>query len=251
MQVVDLALDAALLVMQNGGSTVAADRTFSNVLKGCEKGGVTAVWRLDFVVSRAEAQTESSAMFRPVGITGVNLSRVSEAMHLAERLAKRQCAVADLPAELERVKTLPSPYNRWVMLAAAACTAGTFSQVAGGDWGGLAIAAVAAAVGQIFRSLLQANKVAVAPVTFACGVLSALIAAVGVRLDYSQTAPATLIASVVYMVPGLPLINSFIDMTSHKYLLVGVERGLNAAFLFLVLAISIAMAIALTRILNL
>jgi uncharacterized membrane protein YjjP (DUF1212 family) len=82
-------------------------------------------------------------------------------------------------------------------------------------------------------------------------VLSALIAAVGVRLDYSQTAPATLIASVVYMVPGLPLINSFIDMTSHKYLLVGVERGLNAAFLFLVLAISIAMAIALTRILNL
>jgi uncharacterized membrane protein YjjP (DUF1212 family) len=249
MRVIDVALDAALLVMRNGGSTVAADRTFLNVLKGCEKGGVTAVWRLDFVATSAEAPIECSAVVRPVGTTGVNLSRVSAAMHLAERLAKRRFAVAEFAAELERVKTLPSPYSRQVTIAAAACAAGAFSQVAGGDWGSLAIAAAAAAAGQLLRPLLQANGRPVALVTLACGVLSALVAAVGVRLNYSQTAAATLIASVIYMVPGLPLINGFIDMTSQKYLLVGMERGLNAAFLFLVLAISIAMAIALTRIL--
>jgi uncharacterized membrane protein YjjP (DUF1212 family) len=44
------------------------------------------------------------------------------------------------------------------------------------------------------------------------------------------------------MVPGLPLINGFMDMASHKYLLVGMERMLNAAFLFLVLAVAIALA---------
>ena len=38
MQVVEMALDAAVLVMQNGGSTVGAERTFLNVLKGCGKG---------------------------------------------------------------------------------------------------------------------------------------------------------------------------------------------------------------------
>lgn len=250
MRAVDMALDAGLVVMQNGGSTVAADRVFSNVLTGCDQHGVTAVWRLDFVASRAETQTESSSVVRPVGTTGVNLSRVSETMRLAERLAKRQSAAAEFVTEFERVKTLPSPYNRWVMIAAATGAAGTFSQVAGGDWGSLAIAAMAAGVGQFFRSRLQARKVAVAPVTLVCGVLSALIAGVGLRLNVSHAAPATLIASVVYMVPGLPLINGFIDMTSHKYLLVGMERVFNAAFLFSVLAISIAIAIVAARALH-
>ena len=49
-------------------------------------------------------------------------------------------------------------------------------------------------------------------------------------------------ASVFYMVPGLPLINGFVDMVSHKYLVVGFERIMNAAFLFLILATAIAFA---------
>jgi uncharacterized membrane protein YjjP (DUF1212 family) len=79
-------------------------------------------------------------------------------------------------------------------------------------------------------------------VTLICGVLSACIASVGLRLGCSQVVPATLIASVIYMVPGLPLINGFVDLVSHKYLLVGIERIINAAFLFLVLAVAIALA---------
>ena len=245
MRSVDMALDAALLVMQNGGSTVAADRTFSNVLKGCGTDGVAAVWRLDFVALRAQAESDLSPVIRPVGKTEVNLLRESEAIVLAERLARREIAAADFGEELERIKKLPSPYNRWVMIAAAACAAGSFSRVAGGDWGSFGIGFVAAAVGQFFRSMLHANKVAVAPVTLVCGALSAFIAGAGLHLGYSQVGPATLIASVVYMVPGLPLINGLIDMVSHKYLLVGIERMLNAAFLFLVLAIAIAIADAL------
>ena len=242
---VDMALDVASLVMQNGGSTVAADRTFSNVLKGCGMDGVAAVWRLDFVLLRSQAESDVSAVIRPVGTIKVNLLCASEAIVLAERLARREIAAADFGAELERVKKIPPPYSRWVMIGAAACAAGFFSKLAGGDWGSLGIAFVAAAAGQFFRGMHHANKVAVAHMTLICGVVSAFIAGAGLRLGFSSVGPATLIASVVYMVPGLPLINGLIDMVSHKYLLVGIERMLNAAFLFLVLAIAIALADAL------
>jgi uncharacterized membrane protein YjjP (DUF1212 family) len=40
----------------------------------------------------------------------------------------------------------------------------------------------------------------------------------------------------------LPLINGFVDLISHRHLVVGFERMLNAAFLFLVLAIAVAFA---------
>ena len=43
----DTALDAAVVVMRNGGSTAAAARSFANILNGCEIEGMAAVWRLD------------------------------------------------------------------------------------------------------------------------------------------------------------------------------------------------------------
>ena len=247
MEPVERALDVALLVIQNGGSTVMADRTFRNILKGYNQDGVSAAWRVDFVAASSVAEGRSSTVLRPVGPIGVNLNRASEAEILGERVARGEVSAAALASEIERIKTLATPYNRWVMIVAAACTAGFFSQIPGGDWGALGIAFVAAGIGQFLRSLLQARKLAVAPVTLVCGVLSALIACFGLRLGLSQTAPATVIASVIYMVPGLPLINGFVDMVSHTYLFVGLERIANAVFLFLVLAVSIALAVALVK----
>jgi uncharacterized membrane protein YjjP (DUF1212 family) len=245
MQAVEVALDAAMQVMQNGGSTIAADRTFSNVLNGFKKEGILAVWRLDFIALSAGALADSSAVIRPVGPIGSNLARASQVMHLAERLVGGSISTSEFSAELERTKKLGSPYNRWLMIAAAACVSGFLSRIAGGDWGSFGIAVLAAAVGQFLRSLLPAGKLTVATMILICGVLSSLIGSVGLRLGWSATEPATLIASVFYMVPGLPLINGFIDMTSQKYLIVGMQRMLSAAFVFLILAIAIAFAITL------
>jgi uncharacterized membrane protein YjjP (DUF1212 family) len=242
VQAVERALEAALIVMQNGGSTVAANQTFANVLRGYKQEGVSAAWHLDFIAATSAEEGGPSTVVRPVGPSGVNLTRVSRVAALAEQVAHGQVTVADFDAEVARVKELPSPYNRWVAMAAAACLSGALSQFAGGDWGSLGIAVVAAGVGQGLRSQLQARKVAAANVTLLCGVLSACIASVALREGFSQVAPITLIASVVYLAPGLPLINGFVDVLSHKFLSVGIERITNAVYLFLVLAIAIALA---------
>ena len=234
---IDAALDTALIVMRNGGSTTNAERSFANVLKGAGAEGVSTVWRLDFIA----AAYASSTIVRSVGPIGVNLARVSDVAALSERAANGKITAVELDAELERIRRLPSPYNRWIAALAAAAAGAFFSQLPGGDWGSLGIAFVAAGSGQFARSALQA-KIAVAPLTLISGLLSALIGCAGLRFGLSQVQPATLIASVIYLVPGLPLINGFIDMVSHRHLLVGVERIANAAYLFLLLAIAIALA---------
>jgi uncharacterized membrane protein YjjP (DUF1212 family) len=236
-----MALEAAVLVMQNGGSTVAAERSFTNILKGYDQEEVAAVWRLDFIAATNAAEGQS-AVVRPVGPIGVNLARASKVAVLSERVAKGEVLVAALGAELERIKQLPTPYNRWMMLVTAAFTAACFSRFAGGDWGSFGIAFVAGGMGQFVRSLLPARQLGVGSVTLVCGLLSAMIAGIGLRLGLSQVEPATLIASVIYMVPGLPLINGFVDVLSHKYLVVGITRIINAAVLFLILAIALAFA---------
>ena len=162
MEAVEVALDAAMQVMQNGGSTIAADRTFSNVLTGFKKEGALAVWRLDFIALSADAGADSSAVVRPVGPIGSNLARASQAMHLAERLVGGNISTSEFSVELERIKKLGSPYNRWLMIAAAACVSGFLSRIAGGDWGSFGIAVMAAAAGQFLRSLLPRAAVVAA-----------------------------------------------------------------------------------------
>jgi uncharacterized membrane protein YjjP (DUF1212 family) len=247
MRSVERALDVALVVIRNGGSTAMADRTFENILRGFRQDSVSTSWRLDAVAATSRAQGVSVTTVRPIGAVGVNLVRALEAAILGDRVARREVDVTDLESEVERINALPPSYNRWTTLMAAASIAAVFSQLAGGDWGALGIAFVAAGVGQLLRGSLQARKLPVAPVHLICGMLSASVAALGLRLGLSQAEPATAVASVVYMVPGLALINGFLDVVSRRYLLVGMERIADAAFLFLILALAIAFADTVVR----
>ena len=242
MKPVETALDLALIVMQNGGSTSRADQTFQDILKGYKQDGIATVWRLDFVAACSVSEGGSATILRQIDSIGVNLVRTSEAVILGERVAKGEVHTSDIASEIQRIKSLSSPYNRWIIMTAAASTAGAFSQLGGGDWGALGIAGAAAAIGQFFRSQIQARQLPVASLTLICGVISACMAAVGLWLNLSQTTPITLISSVIYLAPGLPLINGFVDVRSYKYLYVGLERIANAVFLFLILSICIAFA---------
>src|SRR5512139_1128852 len=123
---VELALDAALIVMRNGGPTESVDRTFRNVLKGLGADDVPVVWRLDFVAVHGGAGSTATAL-RPVGPLGVNLWRASEAVVLGERAARGGFDPAELRSGIARIGAMPSPYNRWVMTAASAVAAAAFS----------------------------------------------------------------------------------------------------------------------------
>jgi hypothetical protein len=105
MQPVELALDAALLVTRNGGSTVAAERSFAQILKGFGEPPVPTVWRLDFIA----ASTGASAIVRPVGPIGVNLARASAVAVLGEAVAAGKVPAAAIEAEVDRIGICPRP----------------------------------------------------------------------------------------------------------------------------------------------
>jgi uncharacterized membrane protein YjjP (DUF1212 family) len=226
--------------MENGGSTVRAERAFNGILKVLGVEGVVALWRYDFVAVTKTTDGESETLFRAIPAPRANLLRVAEASSLAQRIARGEVDQASIGAEVLRIEHVGSPYNAWLVVLAAALAAGFFTQFIGGDWPGFGVAFVAGAVGQTIRSALQRRKVGGITTTLVCALLSALIAALGLRAGVSQAVPATLIGSVGYMIPGLPLVNGFIDVASHRNITVGVMRILNAAFTFLVLAVGIA-----------
>jgi uncharacterized membrane protein YjjP (DUF1212 family) len=238
----------SLIIMENGGSTVRAERAFNDTLKGLNVEGAAAAWRYDFVAVTRVTAGEPETFFRPIRPPGANLSRVAEASTLAGRIAKGGVEQTVIASEVQRIRNIGSPYNTSLVVFAAACAAGFFTHFIGGNWAGFGIAFLAGGIGQTARVALQARRFGAAATTMVCAILSALIAAFGLRAGISQVAPATLIGSVGYMIPGLPLVNGFIDVASHRNMSVGIQRILNAAFLFLILAIGIAVGQAVVEV---
>jgi len=239
---VSVALDAAALMVMSGGPTTAANDLATSLLETFNASSPELAWRSDFILGTCEEAGEKRTFARPMAGVGVNLSRASALVELTQRAKAEQLAPAAVGHELKLIASLPSPYNRWVSILAAGVTAGAFSQIAVRNLGALAVVFVAAIVGQYFRSMLLARKVAGVTTTLIAGIVSASLAATGLKLGISKAVNPTLIASVMYMAPGLPLVNGFLDMASQKYLITGIERIANAALLFLAMAIAIGFA---------
>jgi uncharacterized membrane protein YjjP (DUF1212 family) len=148
VQAVTEALDVAALVLQSGGSASMADASLKNVLKGYGAQTVSTAYRQDFIAAGGVENGHPWTMLRPLAPAGLHLVRASEAATLSARLAHGEVGTADFASQVQRIKQLASPYNRWVMTLAAACAAAAFSRTAGGDWGAMGVVLVAAAVGQ-------------------------------------------------------------------------------------------------------
>jgi hypothetical protein len=55
VQAIEAALDTAVLIMENGGSTVAANRAFAHLLAGYGKEGAAVAWLIAAVHGDATA----------------------------------------------------------------------------------------------------------------------------------------------------------------------------------------------------
>lgn len=238
----DRALDVALLVLRNGGSTSAADRAFHNVLKGFGVTDAATTWRLDYVVARSMAAGAPVITWRPTGAIGANLARAVDAVMLAEDVGTGKAATATLAGEIERIALRPGPYRPWLVVFAVGCIAALFGQVGGGDAGASGVAFVAAIAGQLLRLRLQAREIGDAAMTLLCSLATASVACLGIRLGLSSEAAATLMASIVVMIPGAHLINGFIDLSAQKHLVIGLERIASAGVQCVLIAVAMVMA---------
>jgi len=238
-EALEVALDVAVTVLNSGGSTRMADKTFHNVAAGCGYDEVSAIWRLDVATA---FDGSSLTIARPIGAIGVNLQRVSEAALLSDRLSRGEVSTSTLKSELERIRALPHPYSIYTTLVVLTAATVGFVRLAGGDWAAAGCASLAAIAGYLVRALLAQRKVPGVGPNLAAGVVSASLAGVALRMGLTGSDASMVIGSIIYLAPGLPLINGFVDIISERYLVIGLERVASAALQAVLLAVALQFA---------
>ena len=128
--------------------------------------------------------------------------------------------------------------NDWAVLVLVGFANAAFCGLFGGDWQACGMVAVATWVGYALKILMLRKHVNTFGIWFTCALVSSLIASLCGSLHLGQTPDTAIAASALYLVPGVPLINSVID-TVEGHVLAGFARLVDALLLIGCMAVGL------------
>lgn len=170
--------------------------------------------------------------------------------NLSWRVAEGKVTIREATIEFPALRQQNRLDARVVLLLVVAANA-AFCRIFGGDWCAMIIVAVATLVGFIFKTMLSLRHVNYMVVTLVSAFSAAIIGSVGyVFHGITSTAEPALATSVLFLIPGIPYINSVNDLLTDHYLCAFsrfvkatiitacITAGLTAAFLLMKIGFS-------------
>ncbi len=238
----NILLEVGSLLMSSGASTNRIRVTMARIARGLGYGTELLITHRALMLSIVEKdQQHFFSRLKRTSPHGVNFRIVSGISHLSWNVLEQNWTVAQISEELQRLKALPH-YPRIVVLSLVSLAGSAFCNIFGGGYIEMIVAFVATFAGLFVRQ--EATKLKFNPYlcVFFAAFTASFIAGLA-ELYHIGTQPDKAFAtSVLFLVPGVPLINSVTDLLEGN-LQNGLVRGLNG----LIIAFSIAMGLFSVR----
>ena len=121
-----------------------------------------------------------------------------------------------------------------------------FCELFGGDGGAMALVFAATAFGICARYLLSRLKINLKIQYIAVSFAVSFIVSLGARYGLSETPDVAVGSSILFLIPGVWLINSVFDILNEN-MLVGISRGLNTGLLIICIAIGLFLTLSISN----
>jgi uncharacterized membrane protein YjjP (DUF1212 family) len=238
--------------MFRAGNTASGTReTMQALARKMRVDALSVGFTLDSITMTGIRCGESATLLREIGPPGVNASRIAE----LERLARSAAPDADpqeIAAKLAAVESEPPPYSALQIAAAVGAASGAFALLNGCAVLEVAAASIGAGLGQWLRSLLSRRHFN----QFGIAALSAIVAswtyvllamlATWVGLGTAQHPPG-FISSVLFLVPGFPLVAGLLDLLQHQTT-AALTRIAYGLMIFLAATFGLSIVIGIVRV---
>jgi uncharacterized membrane protein YjjP (DUF1212 family) len=242
--VIDLALWAGQLLLQYGAESERIEQTIHRLGTGLGCDWMDILVSPNVIAVTTISGEEFRTKIRRVIGLNVNLTIISAINRLSRRVEEGELDRFGVRKELDRISNIKSHYNRWLVVTMVGLACASFSRLFGGDAAVFVVTFIASAVAMVVRQELSRryfNQFLVVIVTaFVAGVL----ASAADLLNLSSQPETALAASVLLLVPGVPLINAAEDLiTGH--MVTAVVRGIVGGIISLSIALGLLLAISL------
>ncbi len=173
----------------------------------------------------------------------VNFKIVSGISRMSWKVLEGNWTLEQIVVELRRLKKLPN-YPQWVELSTVGLAGSAFCHIFGGGIIEMAVTFTATFAGLFVRHLAVRKKFNPYVSVFFAALTASFIAGLAEFFNFGTNPEAAFSTAVLFLVPGVPLINSITDMMDGN-----IQNGLVRMVNGLIIAFAIAMGVFTIRIL--
>lgn len=167
-------------------------------------------------------------------------TRLSE---LSWAIAEHRISLAEAECEFRKIVTSDSQ-NKWVVLLLVSLANASFCRLFGGDATAMAVVFAATMAGYWLKTVMLGKGIDLRVTVIVCSFISAVLGASDTLFSLGATPAIALGTSVLYLVPGIPLLNSFSDML-YRYYICSMSRFFDALVITGCLSIGLCSAMLL------
>lgn len=237
-------LEIGALLMSSGATTSRVRNTVNRISEAF--GYNTDMLITNRAITLAINDDNDQHLFNSIKRTsphGVNFKLVSGISRMSWRVVHEKWTLEQINAELERLTSLPH-YPRLLVLTVVGLAGASFCRLFGGSPLEMAVTFLASFAGLFVRQ--EANKMEFNPYlcVFFASFTASLLSGLFRKLGIGDTMEHAFTASVLFLIPGVPLINTFTDMIDGN-ILNGMVRGINALLIAFGIALGLLSAMVI------
>lgn len=245
-----LLLDIGITLLACGAHCGRIDRNVNRFAEalGCKVEILFSFGGLLMNTSLEQNHLQHSTHYKRVKSHLVHFMIISEISLLSWKAKLEKYSYREIRDEFDRVRQI-SPYHRIKVLTGVGFASAALSTIAKGDWRDAIVAFSGSVTGMYIRQTFVAKKyngmVAVAMAAF----VTTLFSGLNSKFHFGANPEAALATSVLYLVPGIHLVNTIIDLIEGHFS-TAIARGFFSAFILLCIALGMSMGILIIGIEN-
>jgi len=240
----DVLLGFGTLMMRAGNTATRTREWFEVIGRKMGFDAISISLSLDSITASVRRSDERITAMREIGAPGINVWRIAELEQLAKTTGSTPSEIA---VRLDDIKLAKPLYSSVQISAAVGVASGAFAFLNGAAAPEMISAVIGGGIGQLFRAWLSRHHVnqygAAALSAIAASGIYVLVAALAQRAGFELLHyPSGFIASVLFLIPGFPLIAALFDLLQHQTV-AAVSRFAYGVMILLAVALGLSIVI--------
>lgn len=243
--VISLSLWAGQMLLQNGADTQRVEETIHRLgtALGCD--WLDIVILPDAIIASTINNSEFRTKVRRAPGRGVDMQKIADISDISFRAVNADIDRFTVRRELRRVDQLSRNYNRWVVVFGVGLACAAFSRLFGGDWAVFIMTFLASSTAMFVRQELHKHNFNTFFTVVTTAFVAGSVASLTSIFNLSPDPTIAVAASVLLLVPGVPLVNASEDLL-NGHTLTGVLRGVVGLLLVLSIALGLILSFWIT-----
>lgn len=242
--VIDVSLWAGQMLLQHGADSQRVEETIHHIGTGLGCNWMDILISPNAIIVTTISGADFRTKIRRVVRMGVNMHQIDAINEISRRVSDGELDRFQLRVELERLDNLPHNYNRWLVVVMVGLACAAFARLFGGDFPVMSITFAASSVAMFIRQELNKLHLNTFLIITITAFIAGIIAGLASRYDIGKEPQIAMAASVLLLVPGVPLINAAEDVI-NGHMVIGFVRGFTGGLIALCIALGLFLALHL------